>query len=392
MTYTAPDVRIRRAIFTALAGAVLAVPASSQTDRITIPAVASIIGVSPFFSDVRVFNTSYVSAVEITATYRCFLGSCPAAPASETLVLAPREARAFDDMVATTFHAPNSGGGVELDIESGGGATDVAVTSRLYSTEPEPTVGMFIPALPNSEAHPTTVLTSIQNGGANLGFRTNVGVFNREDSATDVTFRIFDNGAQVGSSITRSVPGHSGVQVNNVFNAAGQGALVTNNAVIVVTASHEIFSYAAVIDNNTTDPIFVIGAEDQASGSTPQARTVQVGDGGLVFSDDTTHSNITEIHVGETVKWMWDGTTAHGVMSGMCNGGGGGGGYVTKGYGDDDCAGDGRFASGSHTGGFEFSHTFTEAGSFPYFCPIHGAAMKGRVVVSTAPAPKKRHR
>jgi plastocyanin len=356
-------------------------------EEVTLPAAASIVGAAPFFSDVRAFNTSYTDSLDVTMTYRCFIG-CGAAATPVTFTLAPRQSQAYNDIVVSQFNSPNTAGGIEFEFS--GGDEQLVVTSRLYSTEPEPTVGMFIPALPNSEAHPTTVLTSIQNGGANLGFRTNVGVFNREDSATDVTFRIFDGGAQVGSSITRSVPGHSGVQVNNVFNAAGQGGLVTNNAVIVVTASHEIFSYAAVIDNNTTDPIFVIGAEDQSSGSAPQARTVQVGDGGLVFSDDTTHSNITEIHVGETVKWMWDGTTAHGVMSGMCNDGGGGGGYVTKGYGDDDCAGDGHFSSGSHTGGFEFSHTFAEAGSFPYFCPIHGAAMKGRVVVSTAPAPKKR--
>ena len=62
-----------------------------------------------------------------------------------------------------------------------------------------------------------------------------------------------------------------------------------------------------------------------------------------------------------------------------------------QGYrGGDDCMSGGRFASGSPTGGFEFSQTFTQAGTFTYFCPIHGAAMKGRVVVSASPAPKKR--
>jgi len=82
----------------------------------------------------------------------------------------------------------------------------------------------------------------------------------------------------------------------------------------------------------------------------------------------------------------------HGVTSGACQGGGGGGGYVVKGYGDPDCTGDGRFASGFHNGSFEFSHTFTEAGTFAYFCPVHGAAMKGRVVVSAAPPPASARR
>jgi plastocyanin len=28
-----------------------------------------------------------------------------------------------------------------------------------------------------------------------------------------------------------------------------------------------------------------------------------------------------------------------------------------------------------------FSHTFTQAGSFPYFCTVHQSAMQGMVVV-----------
>jgi hypothetical protein len=264
VTYTAPDVRIRRALLAALAGAVLAVPASSQPDRITIPAVASIVGVSPFFSDVRVFNTSYVSAVEITATYRCFLGSCPAAPASDTFVLAPREARAFDDMVAATFHAQNSGGGVELDIESGGSASDVAVTSRLYSTEPEPTVGMFIPGKTSSAAHRYSMLTQISNASGDPGFRTNVGAFNGEDTAATVTFAVYWQGHWVGE-VSRPVPAHSGVQINDVFgpNGINHRLLETTDGVVTVkTDGPAVFTYAAVIDNHTTDPIFVTGAPD----------------------------------------------------------------------------------------------------------------------------------
>ena len=47
------------------------IPAAAALDdpnRVTIPTVASIVGAAPFFSDVRVFNTSYDSTVSITAT------------------------------------------------------------------------------------------------------------------------------------------------------------------------------------------------------------------------------------------------------------------------------------------------------------------------------------
>jgi hypothetical protein len=256
--------RPRRVLLAVVAGVALAMPASSQPDRITIPAVASIVGVSPFFSDVRVFNTSYVSAVEITATYRCFLGSCPATTATETFVLAPREARAFDDMVATTFHATNSAGGVELDITSGGTASDVAVTSRLYSTDPEPTVGMFIPGKTSSAASRYSMLTQISNASGDPGFRTNIGAFNGEDAVAAVTFAVYWEGHWVGE-VVRHVPPHSGVQINDVFgpNGINHPLLSTSNGVVTVkTDGPAVFTYAAVIDNHTTDPIFVTGAPD----------------------------------------------------------------------------------------------------------------------------------
>ena len=355
-------------------------------EDVTLPAAASIVGGAPFFSDVRAFNTSYANALDVTARYRCFINCAAVGVPEIQFTLAPRESRSFNDIVVSQFQTPGSAGGIEF--EHSGTDEQLVVTSRLYSTAPEPTVGMFIPGLPNNEAHPRTVLTSIRNGG----FRTNVGAYNREDAPVTVTFTIFDGGVQVGTPVSASISGHSGAQINNIFRAAGQEGHATENAVITVSADHEIFSYASVIDNNTTDPIFVRGAEDVAPQGSPANRTVHVGENGLVFTDDASHSSMTEIHLGETVTWVWNGSTMHGVTSGTCQGGGGGGGYVVKGYGDPDCTGDGRFASGFHNGSFEFSHTFTEAGTFAYYCPVHGAAMKGRVVVSAAPPPASARR
>ena len=369
----------------ALSLAALLAACGVGAEDVTLPAAASIVGGAPFFSDVRAFNTSYASSLPVQMRYRCFIPSpCGAGTNPVNFTLAPRESRAFNDIVVSQFNAPNTAGGIEF--EHGGGSDQLVVTSRLYSTAPTPTVGMFIPGLKNNEAHGRTVLTSIRNGGPNQGFRTNVGAFNHEDGAVTVTFTIFDGGTQVGSPVSRAVAGHSGVQVNGIFGAAGDAGHVAENAVIVVESTGEIFSYAAVIDNNTTDPIFVRGAEDMAAAGGPAAHTVTVGQGGgLVFTDDASQSSVTAIRAGETVTWVWSGTDAHGVTSGSCTGGGGG--YVVKGYSDDDCTGDGRFVSGSHNGSFTFSHTFTEAGNFAYFCPVHGAAMKGRVVVAVAPSP-----
>ena len=204
---------IMRKILLAVSVLLLGV-ASLGADVITLPAAASIQGGNPFFSDARAFNTSYTSSLSVTATYRCFIAtvSCPATAPQIQFTLAPREAKAFNDIVADAFNTPDTAGGVEFEFT--GAEEQLVVTSRLYSTSPFDSVGMFIPGLDNSAAYPTTVLTSIRHDPATnppSGFRTNVGVFNPEDSSVTVTFTIFDNGTnQLGNPVSRSVPGHSG--------------------------------------------------------------------------------------------------------------------------------------------------------------------------------------
>ena len=242
-----------------------AIGASAQ-DRITVPAVASIVGASPFFSDVRIFNASNSALLQVKGTYRCFLGACPASAAVVHFELAPREARALDDIVVNTFGAPNSAGGVEFDEESGGSVADLVVTSRLYSTAPVPTVGMFIPGVRVDAAHRYSVLTHISNGGSGEGFRTNVGAFNPQDTAATVVFAVYWEGHWVGQ-VQRTIPAHSGVQINDVFGSNGivHPLLETSDGVVTVqTNGPAVFSYASVIDNHTTDPIFVSGAADVA--------------------------------------------------------------------------------------------------------------------------------
>ena len=381
---------MRRALLIILVLAATA--ATLGADVVTLPAAASIQGGNPFFSDVRVFNTSYTSSLDVTATYRCFIATvaCPATPPQLQFTLAPRESRAFDDMVANAsgFNAHDTAGGVEFEIS--GSEDQIVVTSRLFSTSPQNSVGMFIPGLGHSDAHTTTVLTSIRhNPGNGVGtFRTNVGVFNPEDSAVNVSFTIFDDGTnQVGSPVTRTVPGHSGLQVSGIFDAALAGSVSTENAVIVVASATELFSYAAVLDNNTADPIFVVGAQDQPPqpitpvatappGATPtptspsvptptptspaaSSATVHIGEGGEhVFVDTSSGTFTTTIRVGGTVHWVWV-DSFHSTTSDT-----------------------GVWDSGQNQTPHTFDHTFPNAGSFPYHCTVHGPVMHGTVNVN----------
>ena len=89
-----------------------------------------------------------------------------------------------------------------------------------------------------------------------------------------------------------------------------------------------------------------------------EASDISCAESGSCFSP----SEVT-ISLGDSVAWYNDSTTAHTVTSGNTEDGP-----------------DGVFDSSLLIGGDTFSHTFTEAGEYQYFCSIH-PWMTGTVIV-----------
>jgi hypothetical protein len=294
-------------------GAVASMVGVAHAETLTVPAVASFpegSAGSPFFSDVRVFNTSYTSLVSVTAVYRCFLGACPGTAPQVTFVLGERESRAFDDMIRVAFNAPSSAGAVEL-TSSG---DSVRVTSRLYSPEGDErlaagvtggTNGMFVPGMKSSQAHGVSVLTGLSNGL----FRTNVGAFNPHDSMVVATVKLFNGGALLGT-IPLPLQPRSGNQAN-IFIAVGQAGLVTTNAYAVVESGSsgvDLFTYAAVIDNATADSSFVSGEEDLPAPTGPVATATPPPPAATPTPTPTSGSSMTLVElVGRQFRWSFDG-------------------------------------------------------------------------------------
>ena len=94
-------------------------------------------------------------------------------------------------------------------------------------------------------------------------------------------------------------------------------------------------------------------------------RIVDVGqNGGNSFADQQSGGSTTTITAGTTVRWVWV-SGFHSTTSGTCG---------------NVCTPDGIWDSGIRSG-MTFSHTFNQAGTFPYFCEVHGAMMTGTIVV-----------
>jgi len=260
-------------LFMAAALALLLAP-PLFADTLTLPAVTSLpagSAASPFFSDVRVFNTSYTSTVSVTAVYRCFLGACPAMAPQVAFMLSPRESKPFDDMINSAFNAPSTAGAVEFTSAG----DSVRVTSRLFSPVPSGgTNGMFVPGVKPSDAHSTSVLTQLSNGL----FRTNIGVYNGNDTGVSATIKLYNGSTLLGTqSVT--LGSHAGTQLNRIFDMVGQAGMTTTNAFAVVAADNPavaLFTYAAVIDNTTSDSSFVSGAEDAPAPAAPSPQSINV--------------------------------------------------------------------------------------------------------------------
>ena len=137
---------------------------------------------------------------------------------------------------------------------------------------------------------------------------------------------------------------------------------------ILVTAISALFAAAANAATKTVQvgPSGTLTFRDTATSMNVTTATVGVTVGNNFFSPST-----VTVHVGDVVQWTWaSGGISHSTTSGTCSS------Y----YG---CTPDGHWDSGLPQSSGMFSHTFTSAGTFPYYCKVHGASMTGTVVVTT---------
>src|SRR5580765_4455121 len=226
-----------------------------SAETVTLPVAASVTGSGgvPFVSAARVFTTSYTDVLTVTAVYR-FNGT------TQSFQLAPREAKAFDDICVSLFATPNSLGAVEFTSPAEQGT--LVVSSQLRSPlSSGGFVGMFIPGLAPSGAGAVTVLTGLVNGDS----RTNIGVYNPNNNSVNATIRLFDGPVLLGSASVGLGP-RGVTQVNNIYVVVGFGSLVRTNGYATVESSDgPLFTFAAEADNKSGDLILVVGAKDVAA-------------------------------------------------------------------------------------------------------------------------------
>jgi hypothetical protein len=235
-------------------------------ETLYVPAVASLHGGNGafFHSDVWITNLSYQTSTTVTLVYHCYATqTCNSSP--KTVIVPARGTAILKDIAGTTFASPETGGAMEVTHDA---YLPVAIASRLYTPGTQPTYGFSLGARTLREASTRAAFSGIAGGGpTSSGYRSNVGAYNPNDTAANLTITLYDaNGHQLGTPVSQSVPAHTPIQVNGIFSAAGapSGSLVTD-ASAVVTSDVPVFSFASTLDNVSNDSSFLDPVRDWAA-------------------------------------------------------------------------------------------------------------------------------
>ncbi len=110
------------------------------------------------------------------------------------------------------------------------------------------------------------------------------------------------------------------------------------------------------------------GAPARPYGQAAPIPAPQSGQGMVTIQNFMFNPGTITVRVGQQVVWVNNDSAPHTTTSGSCSGG--------------TCTPAPGWDSGTLNPGQSFAFTFTSAGTFTYFCRIHGASMQGTVVVT----------
>ena len=227
-----------------------------------VPAAASAAGANDsfFVTDLRLFNPDPEETIAIHLAWLARDADNTDAEEIE-IEVGPRRGVALDDVVFSLFGITGAGG---IRLRS---SNPFFATSRTYNQGGDSgTFGQFIPGSSPDQALANGILMQILNNAADTGFRSNVGFANPNDFAVVVTVKVFDldTGALLGER-ERAMPPLAVTQINNVFAFVGAGSVVANNASVEFVADGPVLAYGSVLDNTSSDPIYVLAFDDEGT-------------------------------------------------------------------------------------------------------------------------------
>jgi hypothetical protein len=228
--------------------------------------------VGAFRTDLRIVNPSTSKDITVQA-YLLPAGNAAAIPDNagvqpKAITIGKRQMAIYNDVVTSLF---NTSGLAAIRLTSD---DDFIATERIYATAAAGTLGQFVVPVEASSAKAKGIITQL---AASSAYRTNLGVVNPNNTAAHVKFTLYDkNNAIVATGDTKTIPPYgatSPLAINSgfFFNA---GTADLSDAWVSWNSDIPVIGWGSVVDNGTTDQIFVPPFEDTGvTQSTPPPQT-----------------------------------------------------------------------------------------------------------------------
>jgi len=239
-------------------GSVLFIPASAH--------VTGALGTN-WRTDLELYNPGQAQATVTVSLLRA--NQSNSNPSQQTYNLDPGESMRHEDVLTSVFGFE---GAAALRVTNDSGM--VAVTSRTYNLTDNGTYGQFVGGVISHTAiqagQEGRIIQLTHNNSSTSGFRTNIGFVNTTDSQITVQVALYRaDGSYLGTKAYTLAP-YEFRQINRIFQKVTSTDVNDGYAVLSTsTAGGAFFAYATVIDNRTSDPVYITSSNRGTSSPPP---------------------------------------------------------------------------------------------------------------------------
>jgi uncharacterized repeat protein (TIGR01451 family) len=248
---------------------------------VVIPSVGHLAGLgSQWLSDIRIANITALSK-NVMLTFSG--GSATSSAVKQTTInIAAGATSALDDIVRNWYGVgalgESTNGVLTLQPLDATGKPDLSVTtatvaaSRTYNSSAAGTLGQFIPAVPLasfiSKAPGAASILTLQQIAQTDTFRTNLGLVEVTGNPATLLVSVFNAAGDKLLGLPVSLGAGEQRQLNSFL--ADNGITLTNGHIEVQATggTGKVTAYASVIDDQSTDPLFVSGVPLGGVGAT----------------------------------------------------------------------------------------------------------------------------
>jgi hypothetical protein len=223
---------------------------------ITAAAHAPGVGGSVWRSDLQIFSSGGGTATGLVEIL--LKDQDNSSRSAEPFTLNTGLGQRWEDVLGTYFSITNGSAALYVSVSSG----SVMVNSRTFNDQQaDGTYGQFIPIVAESEAVSFGEEARLIQLSRSADYRTNIGLVNTSGWSVDMEIDLYQaDGTYLGKR-TRTLDPWGYHQVNDIFDKVAPGVVVADGYAIVrtTTSSGRFFTYASVVDNATSDPVYIPG-------------------------------------------------------------------------------------------------------------------------------------